>query len=219
MGTEPQRPATPVRPRIGYKDADTPAIRKQNPTYHGSEYPVDASRNALLDDLGVTIPEVPFEFFKDNILPRLPANVDTAKTVAALKKAGHIDKKGRWKAFPADPCKCKDESATFNHLGDVVAAIIKCSGLGVKKLTVDYVSMPHTAPICDYVKKDNRPDAFMVFKAKSKSKSKTTAANGPAVYWRDICCLAEFKLKDNEKDLKDVGVSIVSALQFYVDSQ
>ena len=141
--------------------------------------------------------------------------------MAALKKAGHIDEQGRWKVFPADPCKCKDEQATFDHLGQVVAAIVECSGLGVKKLTVDYVSMPNTPPICDYVKKDNRPDAFMVFKAKleSKSKSKTTTDDRPAVYWRDICCPAEFKLKNYEEDLKDVSLFVACALQFDVDSQ
>ena len=201
MGT-PAPPTTPVRPGIArVQNADTPITRKQTPEYHGTEYVVDASRDALMNDLGVAIPEVPLQFFKDNVFPRLPAAVDTTKIVSALQKAGHITQNGLWKAFGKSPSSFTDEPATFNRLGDVVAAIIECSGLGVDTLTVDYVSRPHTAPLCDYVKKDNRPDAFMVFRTETRD----ATVGRRHVYWREICCPAEFKLKNDQKNLADVS--------------
>lgn len=174
---------------------------------HKPEYHIDASRTGLVSDIGSTVPQVPFEFFKANILPKLHHGIDTAKVVAALKEAGGI-KDSRWAAFPKDPRDYKDnkkveenEAAVFTAMGDVVAAIIRHSGVHDKVTTVEYASTPYCTPICDYVKKNSKPDAFMLFRTRLPPDD-----GEQRVYWRDLCCIAEFKLGDTAKDMRDVSL-------------
>lgn len=152
-----------------------------------------------MTDIGATIPEVPFKFFQENILPQLTADINVAKIVKSLEERGDIQGK-RWKAFPNDPCDCKNEPLTFNGLGDVLKAIIESAGLDESALVVEYLSKPSMTPLCDYVRKDHRPDAFML--VRQASNPWPTDAHP---YWRDICCPAEFKLKNRAGDLTDVS--------------
>lgn len=217
MGTDTTLPpTTPERPRhAGQQNADTPIARKQTPSVHGAAYSLDVSRGAVLNDFGLSIPQVPIQYFKDSILPPLPDKVDTAKVVAALKDSGHITASGRWKVFPDDPKSCKGEAETFDHLGQVVKAMLKKSGMKNKRTTVTYTSKPYHIPRCDYVNKESKPDAFLVFRKRVPTKQ-ADGSRCKGDQWRDICCPAEFKLNDGNDELADVSDSTL--LQTCADS-
>ena len=196
---------TPEHPhRAESQDSDTSDTLEQSPSADSFDESPDLSFEAVLNNLGLTIPEVPVQFFKDYLLPPLPDNVDTAEVVASLRCSGDITTSNRWKAFPTDPRLCEDEAATFQRLEEVVEAISKKSGLDSNRLTVKYEGKTNDNPHCGYVHGNNKPDAFMVFCSRVPTEQEDGSAHR-SYHWRDICCPAEFRLDDRDEDLADVS--------------
>lgn len=210
MGTETiPTPATPVRPRRDATSTNTPAVKKQTSTLHSAEYHIDHSRNALLNNIGPTIPEVPYAFFHANILPGLHHGMNVDTVIKNLKKSREIDAGGRWAAFPIDPRDDGQhhEPEVFDKLGRVIAAIIKHSGAPKNKLKVEYLSNPNSTPLCDFVVKDSKPDAHLVLK------NKLTTRKDGRCYWRDICTPGKFKKDYKDGDLRDVSDTSIPLTQ------
>lgn len=202
MGTEPLPEPTTPRPRMPVRHStNTPFKKKQMSQAHISDYQLEESRSAVVKDTGPTIPEVPYDYLRNSVLPRLHSKTSVDKVVADLKTAGQIDSSNRWKVFPKDPATLEPkytETIIFNRLIDIIAAIAEHSGVESSEQTVEYSSSPNQTPICDYIDKANQPDGYMVMKDKLK-----TAPKGRQ-YWRDICAPAEFKKQDRDVDLRDV---------------
>ncbi|KAI0689291.1 hypothetical protein BC835DRAFT_1308428 [Cytidiella melzeri] len=159
MGTKDVLPSTPVKAHASYHarlsgypqstqqlSVNTPVARKLAPQYTRLDWTVHKSRTAVKDDLGPYIPELPYEFFKDNILPPLHRKANVKGTITRLKKAGVITNAGdssRWTAFPEDPHKQSDENKVFAKLATVVNAIFDNSGCPKKQeRIVVYESLP-----------------------------------------------------------------------------
>ncbi|KAI0691277.1 hypothetical protein BC835DRAFT_1547500 [Cytidiella melzeri] len=211
MGTKDVLPATPVKAHTSSNanlqstqqlSGNTPVTRKLAPQYTGSDWTVHKSRTAVKDDLGPYIPELPYEFFKDNILPPLHRKANVKGTITRLKKAGVITNAGnssRWTAFPEDPHKQSDENKVFAKLASVVNAIFDNSGCPKKQeRIVAYESLPDSIPLCCVDEKLGRPDGYLLF----KNRFLADREDGRR-YWRDIATPAEFKLQDTRDTLQD----------------
>lgn len=158
MGTN--TPTTPTRRRAhSHLNAETPFIGKQSNRFQSTVFDISPARTANVFNIGPSTPQVPFDFLAENILPRLPVNVNAASVVQCLKHSGDIDAEGRWRAFHVDPRKdSRHESEVFMSLCPVTPAFASHVNPSADALAVMYESRPHHIPICDYNKRESKPD-------------------------------------------------------------
>ena len=115
-------------------------------------------RDAVMDDLGSSVPEVSVEIFFTNAAPQV--TVDAAVVNAKLVHSGYITA-NRWAAFKTDPADANvHEDIAFDPLGQVIENIAECSGLDLSAKGLDFVQNPHQAPHSE--RSNTRPDSFFV---------------------------------------------------------
>jgi hypothetical protein len=190
---------------------DTPPIFKNAPMFAGEKDNLSHARTAVLEDLGSSISQVPYEFFEANVLPPLHTSIRVGRVVDKLKKTGIIVR-GRWKYFPQDPylyAKSSSdvhgtENEVFGRLVPLISDIIKSteSRRGRTQL-VEYLSLPNNIPISSFNEKSGKPDGYFIF-----IDGRSSSSQGRH-YWRDIATPAEFKLQDTRNDLQNVSIVII----------
>ena len=198
-------PNSESQPRKQHSSSqDTPI--DMNSIHHNCSYQIgilDEARHVVLEDLGSTIPQIPFKDFLTHLAPPQPS-FDLEATMKALHAhpKGILTSSSWWKAFNTKP---KDQKATedaiFKPLSDifnkVVDTIIDNSNLTTHDWLIQFLQNPAMAPTSAERHNMTRPDGYLVLKDKDK---------GAMVSWSDILLSCEYKQKDSLEDLDDVSL-------------
>jgi hypothetical protein len=170
------------------------------------------ARDAVLDDLGETIPEISFQDFLDHLAPPLPA-FDLDATMKSLKsgRPPTLSSSNRWLSFPNEPkISGSNEREVFGPISvifeKVVAAVAANSdGRLQDDRTIDLVHNPNQAPASleSFRGNESRSDGYLVLRD-DKGMPRTTKEG--KVRWADIVLSCEYKLKDGLGDRDDVRI-------------
>jgi hypothetical protein len=123
---DPTTPSKSLDPQLPSSVLETPSYIRQVASGSYSGGTLEDARRAVLDDLGLWIPQVPVDFMMDHILP--PVNCDFNAVKTKLVDSGRI-LGGRWAAFDKDPIKsAAHENNVFKPLEGVFADIVHQAG-------------------------------------------------------------------------------------------
>ncbi|KAJ6511310.1 hypothetical protein C8R47DRAFT_730019 [Mycena vitilis] len=106
-------------------------------------------RDAVLKEIGDSVPEVSTEFFLESFLPHIPSG-DIDMVERKLKQGHHLKPDG-WKSFPEAPSGMTErEDSVFAPLNSIWDSVVK---FGQKVLgrspTLDLHQYPHRTPVSD----------------------------------------------------------------------
>jgi hypothetical protein len=170
-----------------------------------------AARQAVLNDLGRSVPEIPFQDFLDYLAPPKPSfNLDGA--MQSLKEGPEpaLTSSTRWSGFPNDPKHSSGtENAVFGPMSDifkkVVAAIVANSDETLMdKCTVDFLHNLNRAPTSAEVRNESRPDGYLVPNDRAVVMSKD--GKGEVIQWADITLSCEYKKANGVTSRNDVRI-------------
>jgi hypothetical protein len=168
---------------------------------------LEEARLAVLEDLGSSIPMIPFQTFLNHLAPPQP-DFDLEATMKSLKLGSTpvLTSSNRWSKFAKAPKDSQgSEDEIFSPIPDifleVVVAIIANSGGKLKKdmCTVDFLQNPSRAPTSAERHNGSRPDGYLMLKDRIKEIFKDET-----IFWADIALSCEYKRKDGSDDLDDV---------------
>ena len=146
------------------KQQETPV--HVNNVQMGFTYQYGCFDNARVDDLGMWIPQIPFEDFLQHLAPPQP-NFNVDATINSLRQdLKGILPSGRWSGFVNNPKhqkKLKKDvfspmSNIFNKVVDVIIADLKTTPL------VQFVQDPEKPPTSSVPMRKTRPDGCLVLK-------------------------------------------------------
>ncbi|THH06436.1 hypothetical protein EW146_g9612 [Bondarzewia mesenterica] len=183
------RPSTPPRSHAPFAN-DTPSVAKHSLTAKSIHGNLSEGRQAVIEDLGHSVPQVPVQFFIQHILPPLRRGLHGHRIdniIRALKGGPRpaISQKGRWRGFPSDPITSGfTEENTFRPLVQVVEAICTAATryLGATQRLLDFVHNPNSAPHSQQRDNLSRPDGYFILRRRSAE-----------TQWKDIAASAEYK--------------------------
>jgi hypothetical protein len=166
---------------------------------------------AVLADLGISVPEIPFQDFLDHLAPPQPAfNLDDTMTLLKSGPDSTLSSSNRWSNFPEDPKNSeKKEEVVFDPVPDiftkVVAAVAANSSgrLQEENSTVCFAQNPNRAPVSNERRTESRPDGYFVLK--NDRRTPRTTKKGKT-RWADIALSCEYKVKDGYDDRDDVRI-------------
>jgi hypothetical protein len=189
---------------------DTIVVPKQTSSGAYLRGGLQMRRDAVMDDLGSSVPEVSVEFFFKSAAPQVQA-IDTAALKAKLVHSGHIAN-NRWDVFKKDPTDANvHEDMAFNPFGKVIEQIVEYSGLYPSDKQLDFVQNPHQAPHSER-SNSTRPDSFLVRRLRNSQTPRRSGSEeqdiSPNILWDDIAVSGEYKKKAGDKELDDVGFAI-----------
>ncbi|KAI0769548.1 hypothetical protein BC629DRAFT_791096 [Irpex lacteus] len=198
-------PSTPPRSTVPLgatfpSVTDTPSKSKQvvsAPILLGNK--IDDSRDALLSDIGPAVPQVTIQWFKDSIMPPLPAGLDMPAVIKRLKAEKCITPDGVLAQFTTVPANARDhEDDVFKPLTSLAANMgnIAEEFLG-EKPTVLFQCNPTRAPESRR-KNSTRPDGYGRYTAHPCHKK-----SNRQVFWAEIVAPGEFKKVKNAKNTND----------------
>lgn len=152
----------------------------------------DARRQAVIEDIGKAIPQVPVSYFMKALVPKVRRGINVDKTMKKLKKDGDIVD-GHWAVLPDDPKKAPlKEDDYFKSLVDVARKIVSASGGKEKDQLLELVQQPSESPEAYTRTSETRPDGCFVLKER------------PArLQWKDVALCAEYKKRDRQGDKDD----------------
>ena len=163
---------------------------------------VEHAPYALANYFGNSIPEVPFEWFKNNILPPLPRGLNLTRLMQKLKKDRYIIK-NRWSAFLQNPRTSKKVEdvvyAPFANIATVVGQTAATLLPGVKQV-VAFECNPHVVPISNLRENRSRPDGYGVYKGHVNYQSR----DNHEIFWEFIVAPGEIKRNDSDVEIHDV---------------
>ncbi|KAI0086025.1 hypothetical protein BDY19DRAFT_996211 [Irpex rosettiformis] len=166
---------------------------------------VERDHQALVDYIGSSIPEAPVQWFKDNILPPLPACIRQGlpAILRSLKANGHINKNGRWAVFPVDPSQSsRIEDVVYGPFASVAAAIGEAAAnkLPSYPQRVIFKCNPNLVPMSSFRNNRSRPDGYGVYTAHD---SYQPQADDSAIHWELVVAPGEKKKKESDSDFND----------------
>ncbi|KAJ7625033.1 hypothetical protein DFH06DRAFT_746110 [Mycena polygramma] len=153
MSSPPLQKTPPPKPSNERKlPADTP---RRPPLATNADYQsdnLDKRRDAVLKEIGDSIPEVSIAFFLDSVLPPIsPGDIDKVET--SLRRGGHLPKSGGWKAFPKAPSEMTErEDAVFAPLDSIWKNVVKFASrenVLDRSPTLDFGQYPNDTPVSD----------------------------------------------------------------------
>ena len=190
---------------------DSPVHVNSRDSINHSHLPEDAT-SSVLQDLGLSIPMIPYQTFLDHLAPPQP-DFDLDSTIRSLKLGSEpvLTTSNRWSNFPNAPKNSqRSEDTVFGQIPEifakVVVAIIANSGGKLKgdKKIVDFLQNPSRAPTSAERHKRSRPDGYLILKDSIKMMSK--GGRKEDILWGDIALSWEYKRKDGVNELDDVRV-------------
>jgi hypothetical protein len=188
---------------------DTPTVIKQSPKFHRiAEQGLEVSGAAVSHDLGSYIAQLPFDAFKNDILPPLRSSINISDVIARLKQIRVISSKGRWKYFSRDPAyyaklgdNHKLEDRVFQNMAPLINNIVANSGCQEASM-FEYLSLPRSPPVSLFDSKCSIPDGYFISVTRN-------VHNQSRHYWYDIVAPAEYKCTDTQAQLQDVRSFII----------
>ena len=200
-------PSTPPRKSLRTAPSavtnDTPSKVKHvvsSPVIYGH---VEHGRRALIHDIGTSIPEVPIQWFKDNILPPLPKGLNLTRLIQKLKTTGFIVD-DRWSAFPKNPkFSAKVEDVVYAPFADVATRIGRTakSLLRKRKQVVAFECNPHLIPTSNLRGNRSRPDGYGVYRSHVNYQPQ---GDNQEIFWEFIVAPGEKKKNNSDADVNDV---------------
>lgn len=179
---------------------DTPRKSKHIPQ---SELASDLkdSRSAVIDDVGVNIPQIHVDRFFSNVLPQLPSRItpDDLNVISSEVKAAQYTSNGRWAAFPKDPDDaCQNEDQVFKGLIKIARAVETATADRVQGLrpTATLSNAPDSVPKSLWKTNLTRPDGYFILREKQHPERP---------HWMDIAFPAEYKRADTFRSINDVS--------------
>lgn len=171
----------------------TPSVPKATSRDAYLQGATDARRQAVIEDIGKAIPQVPVSYFMKALVPKVRRGINVDKTMKKLKKDGDIVD-GHWAVLPDDPKKAPlKEDDYFKSLVDVARKIVSASGGKEKDQLLELVQQPSESPEAYTRTSETRPDGCFVLKER------------PArLQWKDVALCAEYKKRDRQGDKDDV---------------
>ncbi|KAI0341438.1 hypothetical protein BDW22DRAFT_1485428 [Trametopsis cervina] len=185
-------------------------------TYPATHHGLEAGRKAVMADVGGHIPQVPLNYFHDNLLPPLPPGVDVERVKQELKKKTPAPISGnRWTSFKYDPSHEKNDDksenlvfAPFGVIAKAVAraamVVIRKKGLKMQQTAAFYCNPNHT-PSSTNRTNTSRPDGYAVLKQPSEVRRQE-------IHWDNIVIPGEKKKHSSVKDINDNNVKIIWSL-------
>lgn len=176
-----------------------------------------------MTDAGSRIPQVPFDYFRHNLLPPLHPTLDVGRIIEELRKNGTIKDivhgdatESRWASFPVDPADSKaSENKTFAPFADIANAVAKAAfDTQVKKKKERKGKKPKTFPLTQrttFVCNPNRtppstnrsnssmPDGYALL-------TKPLVPRRDITHWDNIAIAGEKKKHSTSKDINDVRI-------------
>lgn len=214
MPSTPPRSTVPLGATLP-SVTDTPSKSKQvvsAPILLGNK--IDDSRDALLSDIGPAVPQVAIQWFKDSIMPPLPAGLDMPAVIKRLKAEKCITPEGVLAQFTTVPANARDhEDDVFKPLTSLAANMgnIAEEFLG-EKPTVLFQCNPTRAPESRR-KNSTRPDGYGRYTAHPCHKK-----SNRQVFWAEIVAPGEFKKVKNAKNTNDVRACFLLSWRFLTRS-
>ncbi|KAI0342412.1 hypothetical protein BDW22DRAFT_1357756 [Trametopsis cervina] len=181
---------------------------------------LDSARDAVMTDAGSRIPQVPFDYFRHNLLPPLHPTLDVGRIIEELRKNGTIKDivhgdttESRWASFPVDPADSKaSENKTFAPFADIADAVAKAAfDTQVKKkkerkgkktktfpLTqrTTFVCNPNRTPPSTNRSNSSMPDGYALL-------TKPLVPRRDITHWDNIVIAGEKKKHSTSKDIND----------------
>jgi hypothetical protein len=171
---------------------------------------LEGARLAVLEDLGSSVPMIPFQAFMDHLAPPHP-DFDLHKMMISLKSGAVLNSSNRCSKFAKAPKDSQSpEDKVFGPMAEsfmkVVDAIVANSGgkLQEDKRTVDFLQNPSQAPTSADRRNESRPDGYLVLKDRIKQMPKDGKKED--ILWADIALSCEYKRIDEYDDLDNVRI-------------
>ncbi|KAI0085142.1 hypothetical protein BDY19DRAFT_1022001 [Irpex rosettiformis] len=163
---------------------------------------VAEGREAVVQDVGSAVPQVPIQWFKDYLLPPLPPNLDLHAVVKHLKDHHQITTSGTWKDFTTTPFESmKVEDVVFAPLETIAGEIGKAAKVVLSTLpepTVEFQCRPASTPKSLRRNNASRPDGYGLY-VRHPSYQKHVGR----VFWENIVAPWEVKKKNRVEDIND----------------
>ena len=185
---------SPIKPALGSNST----LRKKY---------VNGQRDAIIKDLGGSVPRGSLDYFKE-ILPPIRPEFDINKISSHLIRNGDLVQEGGinvWKEFRMATAATMTEEKFFNKpLVNIFNAIrdaaLKTSNIDMAS-TVDMVTDGNNAP-WSVKRNSSRPDGYLVLKeteegVKRRGKGRGEGEGDEKVLWYNIAVSLEFKKKKN----------------------
>ena len=191
---------------------DSPVHVKSGQSIHSDHSDVQEEPRSALQDLGLSIPVIPYQTFLDHLAPPQP-DFDLDSTIQSLKLGSEpvLTSSNQWTMFTNSPKNSQGSEYTiFSPIPEiftkVVVAIIANSGgkINEDKNIVDFLQNPSRTPTSAERNKGSRPDGYLVFKDRIKVMSK--GGRKEDIRWGDIALSWEYKRKGGVNELDDVRV-------------
>ncbi|OSX57156.1 hypothetical protein POSPLADRAFT_1157810, partial [Postia placenta MAD-698-R-SB12] len=159
-------------------------------TYLPSDW---SKRNAIIQDVGNTLPEVRMEYFFAALLPPLRRSLDPVATVEKLKDKGQIVHDG-WACLKGGLAEAdENECGDFKSLVDIVQAIADASPHVKDKQLLILRQDPSQAPKANTRSAKSRPYGYLVKAGEQEG----------AARWVDIGLCAGYSKHGSKKDRND----------------
>jgi hypothetical protein len=165
---------------------------------------------AVLADLGISVPVIPFQDFLQYLALPQPA-FNFHDTMTSLKEGPDptISCSGRWSKFLDDPKDSEKEEVVFNPISDIFAKVVAAvaanssGALKKKNSTVCFAQNSNRASASSERRNESRPDGYFVLK---NDRGRPRTEKGGKTRWADIALPCEYKVKDGYDDRIDVRV-------------
>ena len=166
------------------------------------------TREAVVEDVGKAVPQVPIQWFMDHIMPPLPSNLDLSAVVQQLKTMGTIGS-DTWNGFSVPPAQRQEhEDHVFGALETVAHAIGEAAKVLVPPTilepTVVFRCRPRDTPRSLRRNNDSRPDGFGLY-----VKHRSYLADQKPIFWETIVAPWEVKKRKGIDDINDVSVDML----------
>lgn len=204
-------PSTPVKtrthPRATVTD-DTPVKSKQTvsaPALYGD---IKAGREAVMSDVGDAVTQVPLDWFKQHILPPLPATLNFGKVMKKLRDDSVISGE-LWRDFPEAPTGSdKVEDVVFASLEGLARSVgdaaRPCFSRRHQQPTVEFQCNPRRTPLSTNRQNSSKPDGYGLYTEHFNYRTTELGGHRP-VYWEFIVAPGEVKKHSRLEDINDVS--------------
>ncbi|KAI0341450.1 hypothetical protein BDW22DRAFT_1430104 [Trametopsis cervina] len=183
-------------------------------------YGLEAGHEAVMDDVGGCIPQVPLKYFMDYLLPPLPPGIDVERVKRQLKRKVSMRTTAaisgdRWTSFKYDPSheenNAKSENAIFAPFAGIAKAVAQAAMAikekGVKmKLTAAFYCNPNRTPASTNRTNTSRPDGYAVLKQPPE-------LHRQEIHWDNIVIPGEKKKHSSVTDINDNNAKIIWSLK------
>ncbi|GJE94442.1 hypothetical protein PsYK624_106120 [Phanerochaete sordida] len=164
------------------------------------------SRNAVAEDAGWSVPQLPLKRFCDTLLPKKLLKAWRTKDLVPLvlkqltKQGDYLDRTKRWNAFPQDPATLRNKDFAFRGLLDIAHAIDKAfktvcdiDAQGNVATASLMMGPPGRFPVHNDRATETKPGCIFV----------NDAGDGGQRYWSSVVSCGELRCKDDLTALND----------------